>query len=679
MTRTVCYLYLLPCSFQESLGELVPSQWGPAHLFDLCLWFGHIDTALALVSHGVTGCTLEDRHLGALPDARDAGDYGCFTCGCEGWQTCSYCCWAFPVENGVWMKDWDAHLDDAANAAQQAAKTPLVRGIVEISSRTKTLLFAMSDAAAARLLDIAILCGNVEAATNYQARPLRRWDATEMWHFAGLARWGSRFSAALCAGADFEGVYVRLIDHDVPLLRVLPVAYVRFGHVDTALALASHGVTGCTLEDHHLGALPDASDVAPLSEWCPCNGWKTCSYCCWAFPTENGVWMKDCDATLDDASEAAWEAAETPLVRGILDISSHTKTLLFAMSDAAAARLLDIAILCGNVAAAANLAKTYQARPLRRWRTEDFWSFADLARWVSRFSAALCAGADFEGVLVKFVDYEVPLLRVLPLDFEPEDWQQLEQVLPSEKNQWPSCDVMAGGRFLTREIREDGLWRGSVSAQRVQNALRAGWDLKYIWTNVFGGERCCDASLLDLAVLCGQQECASALASAGVELRVDGLALHRLAFRRDGLEALQSELGFGSASECKSAASAAARAFLMNSFKREGVEKGIALYQTLAKKFHPRGVPRALVHHILGFSMKTPKILDQLDLWDEVKGWDPYLEVLAAQGDGTTSSADLDVKEEGSNVQEQTSRSAFSLWHAFCILLSFCTCSLPIY
>jgi hypothetical protein len=196
---------------------------------------------------------------------------------------------------------------------------------------------------------------------------------------------------------------------------------------------------------------------------------------------------------------------------------------------------------------------------------------------------------------------------------------------------------------------------------------------------LFAAGRWYDASLLDVAVLCGQQECASALGSAGVELRVDCLDLHRLAFRRDGLEALQSELSFGSASECKSAASAAAPAFLMNSFNREGVEKGIALYQTLAKKFHPRGVPRALVHHILGFSMKAPKILDQLDLWDDVRGWDPYLEVLAAQGDGTTSSADLDVKEEGSNVEQQTSRSAFSQWHAFCILLSFCTCSLLVY
>jgi len=410
----------------------------------------------------------------------------------------------------------------------------------------------------------------------------------------------------------------------------------RFGHVDTALALATGGVKGCTLEDYHLGALPDASDVEPWSRRCPCIGWESCSRCCWGFPVENGVWMKDWDATLDAAANAAQQAAKTPLVRGILDISSHTKMLPCAMSDAAATRLLDIAMLCGNLEAATNLAKTYQARPLRRWRGDDWRDFVDLARWRFTFSAALCAGADFEGVHVKLVP-DVPLLRILPLGFEPEDWQQLEQVLPSQKNQWPSCDVTLGDMFLTREYREDGLW--SVSAQIVQNALRAGWDLKYIWMEFEAAGRSYDAGLLDAAVLCGQQECAGALGSAGVELREDCLDLHRLAFPRDGLETLRggpywvsARVSCGSASECKSAASAAAHASLTRSFQREGTEKGIALYQTLAKKFHPRGVPLALVHDILGFSMEAPKILDQLDLWDEVSGWMPSLEV-ATDGD----------------------------------------------
>ena len=417
----------------------------------------------------------------------------------------------------------------------------------------------------------------------------------------------------------------------------------RFGHVDTALALLSHGVTGCTLEDHHLGALPDARDARDYVWFtCGCEGWQTCSYCCWAFPTENGVWMTDWDVHFQDASEAAQQAAKTPLVRGILEISSCNELLPLAMSNKAAARLLDIAILYGNVEAAANLAKTWKARPLRRWRVDGLWDLPDLARRRSTFSAALCAGADFEGVHYHrmFTGYDVPLLQIFPLDFEPEDWQQLEQVLPSEKNQWPSSDVALRELFLTREYREDGLL--SVSAQRVQNALRAGWDLKYTWMKFEAAERLCDAGLLDLAVLCGQQECASALGSAGVELKEDCLDLHRLAFRTDGLEALwrgpdgvQSMFSFGSASECKSAASAAACAFLMNSFKREGVEKGIALCQVMAQKFRPRHFPLALVHDILGFSMEVPKILDQLDLWDDVKGWMPSPEV-AAEDDKTS-------------------------------------------
>jgi hypothetical protein len=370
--------------------------------------------------------------------------------------------------------------------------------------------------------------------------------------------------------------------------------------------------------------------------------------------------MKDWDAHLDAAAEAARRAGKTPLVRGILEISGCNDPLPFATSDATAAQLLDIAMLCGNVEAATNLAKTWKARPLRRWVALDFWSFAHLSPWRSTFSAALCAGADFEGVhcLRRFTGYDVPLLQICPLDFEPEDWQQLEQVLPSEKNQWPSSDVRAGGWFLRYKYPGDGRWL-SVSARRVQNALRTGWDLKHIWMKLLAPERWYDVSLLDMAVLCGQPDCASALGSAGVELKEGCLDLHRLAFRKDELEALWCELykrphalGLGSASECKSAASAAARAFLMDSFKREGVEKGIALCQVMAQKFRPRHFPLALVHDILAFSMEVPKILDQLDLWDDVKGWMPSPEVAAE--DDKTSPVNSNVGERtGMDVDEE--------------------------
>jgi len=67
---------------QEELSQLLPSQWGMVHLFDLCLWFGHADTAWAMAMRGVEGCILEDHHLG--PFSRDSPvGYGHF-CHCQG-------------------------------------------------------------------------------------------------------------------------------------------------------------------------------------------------------------------------------------------------------------------------------------------------------------------------------------------------------------------------------------------------------------------------------------------------------------------------------------------------------------------------------------------------------------------------------------------------------------------
>ena len=349
--------------------------------------------------------------------------------------------------------------------------------------------------------------------------------------------------------------------------------------------------------------------------------------------------MKDWDADLWDAADAAKRAAKTPLVKGILDLASRNETLSLAMSEAAAARLLYIAILCGNVEAATNLARTYQARPLRWWRGDEM----DGERSVSVLSAALCAGADFEGLHVTFVGgEEVPLLRVVPLRFEPEQWQLLEQFFPPEKNQWPTCDLRLGDYFL----EEDFDVSACVSMQKIQNAFKAGWDLQRIYILLPGLPY---ASLLDLSILCGQRDCAGALGSAGVELQADCLNWHRRNLRGDGalFSILYPYLRFGSASECQSAASAAARASLTTSFQREGAEKGIAVYQTLTKKFHPRGVPMALVRDILAFSMEV-KILDQLDLWDEVRGWTPSWEI-REEDDTLSQVEDLEVEEkEGS-------------------------------
>ena len=73
----------------------------------------------------------------------------------------------------------------------------------------------------------------------------------------------------------------------------------------------------------------------------------------------------------------------------------------------------------------------------------------------------------------------------------------------------------------------------------------------------------------------------------------------------------------------------------------------------------------ALVHDILGFSMEAPKILDQLDLWDDFKGWIPSLDV-AAQGDDADILVDLNVEEQtGMDVDGEPGTLGLCQQHAF--------------
>ena len=195
------------------------------HLFDLCLAFGLSDTAWALAMRGVEGCVLEDHHdLGPFCMHYTSREI----CECQGWDTCEYCCWAFPVEHGIWMEDWDVDLIDlqgsagAIPAAREAAATPLTGAMLDMCSRDTELPFSMSAKAMARLLDIAILTGNQKAAVNLskkcQVRPLRRWQITwehgeKIWKAARTALW---------VGANFQDLTVMShLNEDVPFPQAL--------------------------------------------------------------------------------------------------------------------------------------------------------------------------------------------------------------------------------------------------------------------------------------------------------------------------------------------------------------------------------------------------------------------------------------------------------------------------
>ena len=405
-----------------------------------------------------------------------------------------------------------------------------------------------------------------------------------------------------------------------------------FGLIDTASALALRGVEGCVLEDHHnFGPFCRDSPSRPVFP-CSCQGWDTCRFCCWAFPVEQGIWMEDWDVEFwyidwhdEDESElgaipAAREAAATPLTRAMLDLCSCDMELPFSGSPKAMARLLDIAILTGNQEATINLAKKCQVRPLRRWvmefDLEECWEAARTALW---------AVADFQGLMVQVPDVfsspneDIPFPQALFLKSKLEDWQAIRHDLWRPKK----LDNGLGIYFLERP---DGPGDDrKVSLDKIRAAKDAGVDLRFccVWTENYGFTfKQSSVTLLDVAIWCGQVNCAEACVDQGIDLKDDDVALdwHQQVLRGESLSLPWPGLDVVP-SEAQTAAAAAGRAWLKRLWKSEASQKGIVLYQMILKMFNGRSFPMALVQETLTYSMPVPKIIDQLDLWEHVGDW----------------------------------------------------------
>ena len=407
----------------------------------------------------------------------------------------------------------------------------------------------------------------------------------------------------------------------------------RFGHLGMAMALAAHSVPGCILEDHH--------DFGPFSRdpsWdrsgpCRCRGWNTCPYCCWAFPVDQGIWMEDWDADLFHGDQqgarfvgaipAAHEAAATPLTRAMLEICSRDAELPFSGSPKAMARLLDIAILTGNRAAAVNLSKKCHLRPLRRWAVEwnyfeDCWKAARTALW---------AGAGFQDLMVTDIGglhEDVPFPQALFLNCKLELWQAIRHLLPARHDLWRprNLDHELGRFFLEDHGPGDGL---KLSLSKIQAAEDAGLDLQFCFVWIVEAEDDDIAevvTLLDMAIWCGQPDCAEACVDGGIELKGDAwtLAWHRRVLGGQNLCLDDPPLNVVPA-EAETAAEAAGCAWLKRSWKSESSQKRVVLYQMMVKMFKGRSFPLFYVREIMKFSMPVPKIIDQLNLWAHVGHW----------------------------------------------------------
>eukprot|EP00434_Breviolum_minutum_P032385 symbB.v1.2.028640.t1/scaffold2986.1/size65838/3 len=392
----------------------------------------------------------------------------------------------------------------------------------------------------------------------------------------------------------------------------------QFGHADTALTLAMRGVEGCILEDHHLGPI---SRYAPRPVGiCKCRDWNTCRYCCWAFPVDQGIWMEDWDVGLGRVVGVAQMAAATPITRAMLDLCSRDIQLPFSGSPKAMARLLDIAILTGNQKAAVNLSKKSQVRPLRRWAlecaSEYCWKAAKTALW---------AGADFQDLMVKdsWSGEDIPFPQALFLNCKLEDWQEVRHLLPGchdlrgPRKLHPWC-----GQFFLGFHEPDGCWKLSVG--KIRSADDAGVDLHFF--SVAVGRRndahSAHITLLDMAIWCGQSDCAEACVDRGIELKGDDRTLtwHKRVLRGESLRLDPPGLDVVPY-EAQIAAAAAGRAWLKRSWKSHSSQKGIVLYQMVLKMFKGRSFPMVLVQEILVFSMPVPQIIDQLDLLEHFGDW----------------------------------------------------------
>ena len=400
-----------------------------------------------------------------------------------------------------------------------------------------------------------------------------------------------------------------------------------FGHVDTALAMAGRGVEGCRLEADHLRRNwrqpnyyqhDDEGFDPPYPACKTCrNKWSTCDVCSFGFSTEQGVWMTDWDVNLEDAVEAAWEAAELPLVRATLQsLQSAKPTLPFTISPGAMTHLLDLAILTGNKEAARHCAEMVELRPLRRWHCNElvtrfqngadfrvssncsilFFSYRIEVKYPAVLLAALSAGSKLRSLASGFDGLDVPLREALAL----EDFAKL---LPPENPQEEE-ELDIGNFFI--EIDEDTT-AISLSSQRLQKARMERFPLK----NVYAGGYAIGIdpsipipylSLLDLAILFGQSDCAALCASAGVEVS------------EDGLDILPKHLDADPAR--RPAAIAAAEAAMSRSWKSQisGI-KGITVYRLMEK------LPQLLVKHVMAFAMEVPPIVEELNLWTTAHLW----------------------------------------------------------
>ena len=237
---------------------------------------------------------------------------------------------------------------------------------------------------------------------------------------------------------------------------------------------------------------------------------------------ERGLWMEDWDASLQDAKRAAESSAAKPLVRALLEAFRSQAAVDGIATAEAMAYLLDVAILIGDAELVRCCAKHCTRWPLRRWRGDEFvkiigddFSYRFEIQEKDVLIAALAAGLELEHldtlVSVYGVFDHASLAEAIVLSADAELWCRVEG-LQLQLGHWQAHE---GTNRMAYFLLEPSGGQVRLSWERLCEAKRAGLAL-----SSFRAPRCfpcqgcghrgpmCVFSLLDLAILFGQSDCA---------------------------------------------------------------------------------------------------------------------------------------------------------------------------
>ena len=422
----------------------------------------------------------------------------------------------------------------------------------------------------------------------------------------------------------------------------------RFGLHDTAWALAEAGVKGCILEFSHLTIPTTGTDLAVLpaepgfaGRCCKCSSYlELCRNCTWGFPVVQNrtIWMSDFNAKIGDAKAEAAKVVRKhePFLDRIVSSIEFNKAIPFTITPQAMARLLDIYILWPGNHEVLTFSKYSPVRPLRRWRSGDLFGFGSSyefrLRYIEEMIAALVSGANFGLEIEK--NAELPLTHVIALaENGPNFWRDsksypeidmaalLSSRIRSKPRQLPESNDL--GRLLLKLTSGGWLLR----KEALENAKLAAVNLKAFRVKVKSrlpnGSEQWEATLLDLAILQGQCECARLCGEMDVQMSSQ-FEHHCLpGFKGDFKKSFQSfkhRLASAQHKDCMVAAATAAAAALTRTWNLEVRDKGIAILQTANGFGSGRSFPALLVEEVIAFAMPVPDILQRLDLEVKVFG-----------------------------------------------------------